>query len=167
MLEALRNAVHGDDQRGTGEPRAGRRAEPDRSLREDDDRVSDPHVAALHRGEARRHDVRTQDDVLVLEVVGDLREVRLRVGDEDVLGLAAIDRVAEAPPADGLEAVSSMTALSAISRETRSALAARRYGTDDDAVAFRESAHARADLLHDAYGLVADHLARLHRVLTL
>ena len=46
-----------------------------------------------------------------VSAVGDLREVRLRVGHEHVLGLAAVDRVAEAPAADGLVAVAAVAAL--------------------------------------------------------
>ena len=83
---------------------AGGRAEPDRSLREDDDGVADPDLARLGAGEPGRGDVGEQHDLLVGQAVGDLREVGLGVGNEQVLGLRPVDRVAEAPAADRLEA---------------------------------------------------------------
>ena len=134
-LEALRIAVDADDERGAGQARAGRRAEPDGSLGEDGDRVADPDLSALRGGEAGRHDVRAEEDVLVREAGGDLGQVGLRVGDEDVLGLAAVDGVAEAPAADGLEAVAAVAALRRTARQAGAALAARRDGAGDDAVA--------------------------------
>ena len=135
LLEALRHAVDADDERGAREPRAGGRAQADRSLREDDDRVADLHVPALRRGEARRHDVRAEQDVLVGEAVRDLREVRLRVRDDHVVGLTAVDGVAEAPAADRLVGVAAVAALRAVAREARATLAARRDRADDHAIA--------------------------------
>ena len=79
-------------------------AQADRALREDDDRVADADAARLGAGEAGRGDVGEQHDLLVGHVVRDLREVGLRVRHEQVLGLRAVDRVAEPPAADGLVA---------------------------------------------------------------
>ena len=93
--------------------RARARAEADRALREDSDGVADANRGALRRREACRKDVAAQDDVVVLQIVGDLREIGLRARDEHVLGLTAVDRVAEAPAADGLLAQRSSRSLKA------------------------------------------------------
>ena len=99
--------------------------------------------------------------------VGDAREVRLGRGDDDVLALAAVDRVAEAPSADGLEAFAAVAALRAVAREARPALAARRDGSDDDAVARREPDDARAEGLDPPDRLVTDDEPGPDRVLAL
>ena len=102
--ESDRVAVDADDLGGAHQPGAGRGAQADRALGEHDDRVADPHAARLGAGEAGRGDVGEQDDLLVGHAVRDLREVGLRLRHEQVLGLRAVDRVAEAPAADRLVA---------------------------------------------------------------
>ena len=61
--------------------------------------------ARLRRRDAGRGDVGEQNALLVAQVVGDLRQVRLGVGDAEILGLDAVDRVAEPPAADHLPVV--------------------------------------------------------------
>ena len=90
-----------------------------------------------------------------VSVVGDLRQVRLRVRDEQVLGLRAVDGVAEPPAADGLVAAA-VAALREVAGEAGVALAARRDGADEHAVADLVAGHAGAELLDDADRLVAD-----------
>ena len=63
------------------------------------------HAARLGAGEAGRHDVGQQDDLLVGEVVRDLGQVGLGVRDQQVLGLRAVDGVAEPPAAERFVAV--------------------------------------------------------------
>ena len=87
---------------------------------------------------------------------GIFAEVRLRVGNEDVLGLAAVDRVAEAPAADRLVAVAAVTALRRVARQARAALAARRDRAGDHAIADGVAGDARAQRLDHADRLVAD-----------
>ena len=78
--------------------------------------IADPHVSALGRRESSRHDVRAQHDILVGELVGDLCEIRLRVRNEHVLGLATVDRVAESPAPDRFVAVATVVALRRVPR---------------------------------------------------
>ena len=92
-------------ERGAHQLRAGRGAQPDRSLREHDDRVADLTLAGLGAAEAGRGDVGEQHDLLVGQLIRDLGEVGLRVRHQQVLGLRAVDGVAEAPAADRLVAV--------------------------------------------------------------
>ena len=79
---------------------ARRGAEADRPLREDRDRVADRDAAALRPREAGRHDVGAHQHLLVGQPVGYRRQVGHGVGDQHVFGLAAVDRVAEAPAAE-------------------------------------------------------------------
>ena len=135
-------------------------AQADRALGEDDDRVADPDAARLRAAEAGRGDVGEEHDLLVGHVIGDRREVRLGRRDEQVLGLRAVDRVAEAPAAEGLVAVA-VAALAEVAGQAGAALAARRDRADEHALADLVAGHAGAELLDDADRLVADDQARL------
>src|SRR4029453_13599447 len=95
---------------------AGSSAEADRTLSEYRDRLSDLHVRALGCGDPRRGDVREQNALLIRHVVGDLREVGLRVRNAEVLGLDTVDRVAKPPRADHLPVVLVAGALSLVVR---------------------------------------------------
>ena len=102
--QSHRVAVHADDLGRAHELRAGRRAQSDWTLGEHDDRVADPDAAGLGTGKAGRGDVGQQHDLLVGDLIRDLRQVGLRLWHEEVFSLRAVDRVAEAPAADRLEA---------------------------------------------------------------
>ena len=141
-LEPDRVAVDADDERCAHQLRAGGGAQADRALGEDDDRVADLHAARFRAAEAGRGDVGEQDDLLVGDVVRDEREVRLGRRDEEVLGLRAVDRVAEAPAAEGLEAVA-VAALAEVAGQAGAALAARRDRADEDALADLVAGDAR------------------------
>ena len=69
---------------------------------------------------------------------GIVRQVRLRVRHQEVLGLRAVDRVAEAPAADRLVAAA-VSALRPLRRQAGPALAARRDRADQDALADGEA----------------------------
>ena len=155
IARRVRIAVDADDQRRAHQLRARGRAQADRALGEDDDRVADANLARLGAGEAGRRDVGQQHDLLVGQRLGDLGQVGLRVRDEQVLGLRAVDRVAEAPAADGLVA-GAVAALAQLAAEAGVALAARRDGADEHAVADLVAGDAGAELLDDPDGLVAD-----------
>ena len=83
------------------------------------------------------------------------RQVRLGRRDEQVLGLGAVDGVAEAPAAERLEALA-VAALAEVARQAGAALAARGDRADEDALADLVAGDAGAELLDDADGLVAD-----------
>src|ERR1051325_7083407 len=157
-------AVDADDHRRAEEPRADGRAESDRPLREHGDLVAESHSARLGAADARRGDVGEQHHLLVRQLVRNLRQIRLRVRNEEVLGLCAVDGVAEAPAAECL-AVVAATALRVAAGETRMALAAGRDGADQDAVADRVTGHAGAELRDDAGRLVPDDESRPDRIL--
>ena len=164
--EPDRVAVDADDERRAHQLGAGRRAQPDRTLGEDDDRVADLDAARFGAAEAGRRDVGEEDDLLVGHAVRDRREVGLGRRDEEVLGLRAVDRVAEAPAAEGLEALA-VTALAEVARQAGATLAARRDRADEDALADLVAGDAGAELFDDADRLVADDQARSDRVLAL
>ena len=161
-----RVAVHADDLGRAHQLGAGRRAQADRALGEDDDRVADAHAAGLRAREPGRGDVGQQDDLLVGHVVRDLGQVGLGRRHEQVLGLRAVDRVAEPPAADGLEA-GPVAALGQVAGEAGVALAARGDGPDQHPLAGLVPGHAGAELLDDAHRLMAEDQARADRVLAL
>ena len=99
-------------------------------------------LARLGAREAGRRDVGQQDDLLVGQVVRDLGEVGLGVRDEQVLGLGAVDRVAEPPAADRLVA-GPVAALRQVPGQAGVALAARRDGADEHALADLVAGDAR------------------------
>ena len=100
--------------------------------------------------------------LLVGEPVRNRRQVGARVGHEQVLGPGAVDGVAEAPAAERAMALR-VHAVQAVE-----ALAARRDGADDDALADRVVlVEAAPELLDDADRLVAEDQPGLHRVLAL
>src|SRR6185369_1580455 len=133
--------------------------QPDRTLREDHHRVTEPYAGTLRSREAGGHDVRTEHHVLVAQRVGDFGEVRLRVGHEHELGLTAVDGVAEAPSADGFIAVTHMAALRGRARQAGAALPAGRDGADDYTVAARIADDAGTHFLDHADRFMPDNQA--------
>ena len=87
-------------------------------------------------------------------------------GHEEVFGLGAVDRVAEAPATDGLEAVA-MAALAEVAGQAGAALAAGGDRADEDALADLVAGDAGAELVDHADRLVADDQAGPDRVLAL
>jgi hypothetical protein len=166
-VQALLDRVDADDQRGALQPRAGGRAEADRALGEDGDGVADLHVGGLGGRDAGRRDVGEQDAVLVAEIVGDLGQVGLRVGDAEEVGLDAVGGVAQPPAADHLPFVVRAGALGAVSVLAVEAAAARGDGADQHALADLVADDGGAELVDDADRLVADDPARGDRVLAL
>ncbi len=57
-------------------------------------------LAGFGAAESGRGDVGQEHDLLVAELVGNLRQIRLRVRHQEIFRLRAIDRVAETPAAD-------------------------------------------------------------------
>ena len=163
--QPLLDRVDADDERGALEARAGGRAEPDRALGEDGDGLADLHVRSLGGRDAGGRDVGEQHALLVAEVVGDLREVRLSVGHAEVVGLHAIGRVAEPPAADHLPLVLVAGALCTVAVLAEEAAAARGDGADEHAVAGLVADDGGPELVDHADRLVADDPAGLHRIL--
>ena len=89
----------------------------------------------------------------------------MRIRDEEVFRLGAVDRVAEAPAAERL-VVAAMTALRMLTGEARQTLSARRDCADEHALADAIPRDSRAELLDDTHGLVAEDEARTNRILT-
>ena len=121
--------------------------------------------ARLGGRDAGRGDVGEQHALLVAEVVGDLRQVGLGVGNAEVVGLDAVDRVAEAPAADHLPVVLVARALRLGVGLAEEAGAARRDRADQHPVADLVARDGVAELVDDADRLVADDPPRLDRVL--
>ncbi len=151
--------------RSAHQPGAGRRAEADRALREDDHGIADPHLppdsAPAKPVEAMSARSTTCSSV---RPSGILRQVGLGIGDQQVFGLRAVDRVAEAPAADRLVAPA-VAALRLVLREAGAALAAGGDGADEHPVADLVARHAGSQLFDHADRLVADDQARAHRIL--
>lgn len=125
-LEALRDRIDTDNERGAAKFGTQGRAQADWTLSEYGDRVTHAHIAALGAAESGREDVWQQDDLLVTQAVRYHREVGPRIRHAQVLGPCAVDGVAEAPSAQRTSALCVRTA------ETAEALPARRDGPDDD-----------------------------------
>ena len=158
-----RVALDADDQARAHQTRAGRGAQSDRALGEDDDRIAESNAAGFGTGEARRRDIGQEDDLLVGQVLGDLREVRLGVRHDEELGLRAVDRVPEAPAAERLEP-GAMAALRQPARQAGVALAARRDRADQNTLADLVADEARPELFDHPDGLVTQDEARPNRV---
>ena len=99
-----RIAIHTDDERGAHQLRARRCAKADRSLRKDDDGVADANIRRFRAAESGRSDVGEQHDLLVAQFIRNLRQVRLRIRDQQIFSLRAVDGVAETPAADCFDA---------------------------------------------------------------
>ena len=101
--------------------------------------------------------------MFVSQLVGNFREIGLRIGHKQILRLRAIDRVAEAPAADRFHAFA-MSALRPLRRQTSAALAARRDRARHDAISFLVTGDPFAQFLDDADRFVSDNQPSLHRV---
>ena len=158
-----RIALHPDDERSAHQFRARRRAKADRSLREDHDRVADANVRGFRAAESGRSDVGEQHHLFVAQLVRNFREVRLRVRNEQIFRLRAVDRVAEAPAADRFDTFA-MSALRPLCREAGPALSAGRDRADEHAIADLVAGHTFTQFLDHADRLVSDHESRLYRI---
>ena len=160
--EPGRHVVDGDDERGAPQLRAEGRAQADGALGEDGDRIADLDARALGAAQPGREDVGDQQHVLVAQAVGNGREVRLRVGHEQVFRPRPVDGVAE-PPASQRSAALRVAAVQAVE-----ALPAWRDRADHDPLAdVVFGADPLAERVDDADRLVAEHQARSHGVLAL
>ena len=123
-------------------------------LTDDGDGRAGRDLAVEHAAlEARRERVADHDERVLAHALDVARvEARVRVRDADVLGLGAVDRVAEDPAA--LDAVRRHATAAELARR------ARRDARDDDEVARLERAHGGPDGLDDADALVPEDAAR-------
>jgi hypothetical protein len=119
--------------------------------------------------EAGAHDVRAHQNLLIRQPVRHRRQVPHWIGDADVFRLAAVDRVAEPPAAErlGVALWGTAAALGLVAIKAGQALAARRDGANDDALAELVARYARTQLLDDPDRFVADNTAALDGVLAL
>ena len=111
-------------------------------------------------GKAGRHDVRAHEHLLVGQPVRDRRQVRHGVRHQKVVGLGAVDGVAEAPAAHGLEAVPlALAVLRVQAVEAGVGGSAGTDGTGDDPLAFGIALDISPELLDHAHGLVPNRQA--------
>ncbi len=99
-----RIAFHADDERSAHQLRARRCAQANRSLRKNDDCVADANIRRFGAAESSRSDVGEQHNLFVAQLIWNFCEVRLRIGDQQIFSLRAIDGVAETPAADCFDA---------------------------------------------------------------
>ncbi len=150
------NAFNGNDCCRAHHVCARRCAKADRSLRKNGHTVADADTARLRSAESRRHDVRTHQHLLVAKAVRDRREVRHRIGNEQIFGLGAIDRIAEAPATHCLPPAAFVSAALRMEPAQRSiGCPRRRYGSGDHALPFPIAENRRSKLLDNAYRFVA------------
>lgn len=167
-LEALVDAVHGDDQPRATQPGAGGGTQADGALGEHRHAVADPDVGGLRPGEAGGHDVRAHQHLVIGEAVGHRREVGLGIRHPQVLGLGAVDGVAEAPATHGLVAVGVVAAvLGAAAVLAGIGGEARADGAGNYPLALPVALDVGAELLDHPHRLMAHDQPLLHRVLAL
>src|SRR5580693_6683966 len=148
--------VDGDDVARAEQLRAGDRGQADRSGADDGDDIARAHAAGQDADlVASRQDIGQHEDLVVGRAVGNPERGRVGERHADVLGLGAVDRVAEDPAAAG-------QALPVAGRTAVLACPARADAGDQHAVAGRERADAVADLVDGADRLVAQDPAVAH-----
>ena len=101
--------------------------------------------------------------LFVGEFVWNLGQVRLRIWDQQIFGLRAVDGVAESPAADRFHTFA-MTALSPLRGQTGAALTARRDRAHQNAIADFVSRQSFAEFFDHADRLVSDHQSGFHWV---
>src|SRR5687767_4362213 len=151
-VQARGHSIYGDDECGAAQSCPERRAQANRALGKDRDRVADPDVAAFRTGQSGRKNVWTHEHGFIVEIARDRREIRARVRHEQVLGPCAIDRIAKAP-ASQRPAALRVRAVQAVE-----ALATGCDRADDDALSDPVMrVETLAQLLNRADGFVAEH----------
>ena len=174
-LQPRREMVDGDDPLGTEQQRRLDREQPDRAAAPHGDRVAGLDVGIDRGLPAGRQDVGQEQDLVVLEAVGNDHRADVGIGHADIFGLAAGIAAGEVGIAEraahrvahqdfggvgGLRRVAVVAGaeLLALAEE---ALAARDGEGDDHALALLER-RLGADLDHLAHEFVADDVARAH-----
>ena len=109
-------------------------------------------------------DIGEQHNLFVAQFVRNFCKVRLRIWHEQIFGLRAVDRVAEAPAADRFDAFA-VAALRPLRRQTGATLPAGRDRADENPIANLVSGYAFAEFFDDAYRLVTDNETWLHCIL--
>ena len=152
-FQAIVVEIDHDDLGGRIELRREQRGEPDRPGADDRHRRTRRDLAVEHAAfEAGRQDVAQHDQRLFVRAFGNRIKARVGVRDADVLGLRAIDLVAENPAAGRAMRIHAATAVLA--------LAAGRDAGDENAVAGTECGDAGADGIDDADAFMAEDAAR-------
>jgi hypothetical protein len=110
-VRSLWDCFNTDDHRGTHEARAKGRAKSYWSLGENGNRITNPYSARLCPSEASRHNIGTHQHLFVRQGVRYRGKVGHSIGDQDILSLTSVNRVAELPPTDRLPTVGSADAV--------------------------------------------------------
>src|SRR6185312_9328710 len=156
LLESSVGQVDGDDVARAEQPRARDRGQADRPGAHDRHHVAGPHAAGQHAHlVAGGEDVGQHEDRLVAHAVGDPVGRGVGVRDADVLGLGAVDAVAEDPAA-------AFRALPVASLAAESAGSAPADAGDEHPVSRRQAVDVVTDLVDGAHGFVAEDPARTH-----
>jgi len=92
-------------------------------------------------------------------------QVRLRIRNQQIFSLCAIDRIAETPAADGFDAFP-VAALRPLAGQTGATLTARRNCADQNAIANFIASHTFAQFFDYADRFVSDHKSRFYGILT-
>ncbi len=162
------HGVHADDRCRAHQFGPGNRTKAYGAECKDGNRIADLHLPAFGPRKARRHDVGAHQDLFVAEVIGDRTKVGYRIGHQNIFGLAAVDRIAQAPAAHRLEAMRGARPILRVAAAQRCiAVSARRYGTGDNALPFLITGDGRPQLFDHSDRLVANGQAFFDRVFAL
>jgi hypothetical protein len=152
-LEPAVVQVDQDDLRRRIELGREQRGQADGPGAHDGHRAAGRDLAVEHAAlEAGRQDVAEHHQRLFVRACGNRVEAGVRMRNAHVLGLRAVDGVAQDPAAGGAVRIHAAAAVLA--------LAARRDARDEHVVAGVERGHAGADGLDDAHALVPEDAAR-------
>lgn len=145
-----RIGVDRDDGGGTREPGGGGGTETDGALSVNGHGVSNLGVGVLNSTETSGHDITAHDHLLVSEIIWDLGRIEFGIGNQEILSLATINGVSEAPAAHESAATLRGETLLAVV-----AVAARGDGWNANAISDLESGDPRTQLGNQANWLVA------------
>ncbi|MNY12793.1 hypothetical protein D3C86_1458910 [compost metagenome] len=138
----LGHGIHANDCRRAFEPRTRDRAESDGPQGKHRNGIADFHLASFGPRKPGRHDVRAHQNLLVTEPIRNRAQIGKGVRYQHVLGLTAIDDVAELPATGGAKAVAGIwTILGTAATQAGITLPAGRDGTGNHPLPFDITAH--------------------------
>src|SRR5207248_11315388 len=105
-----------------------------RTFLANDHSIADANVRRLGATKTSRCNVREQNHLLVAQLIGNLCEIGLSIGREQIFRLRAVDGVTEPPAPDRLQTFA-VTALRPLSRQTSPTLPAWGDRADKHAIA--------------------------------
>ena len=126
-------------------------------------RIADANVSRLRAAKSGRGDIGEKHDLFVRQLIWNFRQIRLRIGNEEIFRLRAIDGIAESPSTNRFTAVT-VTTLRPLRGEACTTLTAWSNCPNEHAIADVITDQTLAKFLDYSHRLMTNDKPGFHRI---